>query len=199
MAFDLRTAIGSFAPTIATMLGGPLAGAAVTALANAFGITPTGDQAKDTAAITAVVQNGAMTPEVIAAVRVADQKHLEMMGQQGIDVQKLNADHEAAMAQLDASDMASARSREEVVKDSTPRVLAYTVIGGFLGISVLQLIALMFYPTQAAAIPPQGWLLIGNISGYLAGEAKQAGAYYFGSSIGSDRKTELLAKAPAIQ
>ena len=52
MAFDLRTAIGSIAPTLATMLGGPLVGGAVAALLPAFGITSTGDQSRDLGAIT---------------------------------------------------------------------------------------------------------------------------------------------------
>ena len=198
MAFDLKTAIGSFAPTLATMLGGPLAGTAVNALVGAFGLTSSGDQSKDLGAITAVVQNGTMTPEVIAAVRAADQKHLEIMGEQSIDLVKLNADHETASAQVDAEDRASARNREVSLKDNTPSTLAYALIGGFIGISVLQLIALMFFPIQAAAIPQSGWLLIGQISGYLANEAKMAGSYYFGTSAGSDKKTDLLAQANAL-
>ena len=126
MGFDLKGAIGSIAPTLATMLGGPLAGAAVSALTGAFGLTSTGDQSKDLGAISDVVQNGAMTPDMISQVRAADQKHLEIIGQQGVDLAKLNADHEAAMAQISVGDVASARQREVAVKDSTPRVLAYT-------------------------------------------------------------------------
>ncbi len=198
MGFDLKGAIGSIAPTLATMLGGPLAGAAVSALTGAFGLTSTGDQSKDLGAISDVVQNGAMTPDMISQVRAADQKHLEIIGQQGVDLAKLNADHEAAMAQISVGDVASARQREVAVKDSTPRVLAYTLIGGFLSLSLLQLIALMFFPVQAAAIPQSGWLLIGQISGYLANEAKMAGSYYFGTSAGSDKKTDMLAKAQPI-
>ena len=190
MNFDLKTAIASIAPTLATMLGGPMAGTAVNAIAQAFGLDPAATQGD----ITRVMQTGAMTPETIAAVRAADQKHAEILGQQGIDLAKLNADSEAA----DASDRDSARKREMALKDNTPAILAYMVIGGFFAISIAQLIALMGYGEIAAKIPSQGWLLIGNISGYLANEAKAAASYYFGANRGDERKTELLSQAPAI-
>ena len=40
MNFNLKAALGSIAPTLATMLGGPLAGTAVTALEGALGLAP---------------------------------------------------------------------------------------------------------------------------------------------------------------
>src|SRR6185295_15133686 len=72
--FNFKTAISSIAPTLATMLGGPLAGTAVTALESALGLAP-GSGADG---VTAAVATG-MTPETIAAVRAADQKHLEII------------------------------------------------------------------------------------------------------------------------
>jgi hypothetical protein len=177
------------------MLGGPLAGAAVTALEGAFGLSP-GSGAD---AITKVVQSGGMTPEIMAAVRAADQKHAEVMGQQGIDLAKLNADHEAAMSSLVVDDRKDARKREADVKDRTPAHLAYMIIGGFFAVATAQLIALMGWPDVAAKIPPQGWVIIGNISGYLAAEAKAAASYYFGTTQDSGRKTELIAQADAVK
>lgn len=194
MNFDLKAAIGSIAPTLATMLGGPLAGTAVSAIAAAFGLAPTAGQGD----ITQVIQNGAMTPETIAAVRAADQKHAEILGQQGLDLQKLNADYQTAMAEVEVKDRDSARRREMDVKDNTPAHLAYMIIGGFFAVSIAQLVALMGFGEIAAKIPPQGWLLIGNISGYLAAEAKAAASYYFGTTQGSDKKTDLLAKAQPV-
>ena len=189
MAFDLKTAIGSFAPTIATMLGGPLAGTAVNALVGAFGLTSTGDTGKDTAAITAIVQNGTMTSEVISAVRLADQKHAEIMSQQGIDLAKLNADHDAAMAQVDAGDRDSARKRETSVKDWTPRVLAYLVTCGFF--SLLGYMVTRTTPSGSEQILDT---MIGTLGTAWVGII----TYYFGSSAGSDKKTDLIAQANAI-
>lgn len=192
MSFDLKTAIGSIAPTLATMLGGPLAGTAIGALVNAFGLTATGDNARDAAAITSIVQNGTVTPDMIASVRAADQHHAEIMEQQNIDLLKLNGDHEVAMAQLSTVDAANARAREIAVKDNTPAVLAYSIIGGFFVLSGAQLAVIMGYPDIAAKIPSQGWLLVGNISGYLAAEAKAAASYYFGSTSGSKAKDATI-------
>lgn len=194
MSFDLRTVIGAVAPTLATMLGGPLAGTAVSALASAFGL-PEGSTPDD---ITKVVQAGNMTPDIIARVREADQKHAEIIAQQGIDLKKLNMAHEEAMGATAEADRASARQREMAVKDATPARLAYMIIGGFFMVSVAQLAALMGFGDVAAKIPPQGWLLIGNISGYLASEAKAASSYYFGTSAGEDRKTDIISQLPPL-
>jgi hypothetical protein len=179
MSFDLKTAIGSIAPALATMLGGPLAGTAVSALAQAFGLGPTATQDD----ITKVIQGGGMTPDIIAQVRAADQKHAEIMSQQGIDLAKLNADHEAALAQTDTEDRDSARKREEIVKDWTPSLLSFCITFGFFGI----LVFLMQYQ------PPTGSRDILNIMlGALGTAWISAISYYFGSSAGSNDKNKII-------
>jgi hypothetical protein len=184
MAFNLRTALASIAPTLATMLGGPLAGTAVTALEGAFGLAP-GAGADE---ITKIVQTGAMTPEVMAAVRAADQKHEEILKQQGVDLVKINADHEAAMATIDAGDRDSARKREIAVRGWTTPALAWTIVAASLGLVAATVTG---HITKDSALAGQ----VGIVTGYLLNEAKSVIAYYFGSSYGSDRKTELIAQA----
>lgn len=191
MAFDLGKAIGSIAPVLAGMLGGPLAGTAVSALVGAFGLAPSATQDD----ITQVIQTGGMTPDIIAAVRLADQKHAEILGQQGFDLAKLNADFATSQDKTAEADRESARAREIAVKDHTPAILAYTIIGGFFVVSIAQLVAVMGYPDLVARVPSQGWLLIGNISGYLAAEAKATAGYYFGSTAGSKSKDAIIDKA----
>ena len=188
MAFDLKSAISTVAPVLASMLGGPLAGTAVTALESAFGLSP----GAGVDGITQVVQSGNMTPDIIANVRAADQKHAEIMSQQGIDVQRMNTDFKTAIVDAEIKDRDSARQREISVKDRTPAKLAYMIIGGFFAVSIGQLVGLMFFPDYAAKIPSQGWLLIGNISGYLAAEAKAAASYYFGTTQASNDKNDML-------
>ena len=39
-----------------------------------------------------------MSPDIIGKIRDADQKHAELMSEQGIDLAKLNAAHQEAMA-----------------------------------------------------------------------------------------------------
>jgi hypothetical protein len=125
-------------------------------------------------------------------------KELELQSKQiesstGIRFAELEAQSEA---QEDA-DRASARSREIALHDPTTSRLAWTIIGGFIGISFMQFVALFFAPDTAKAIPPEGWLLIGNVSGYLAGEAKSCAAYYFGTTRSSATKDGTIAQLTA--
>jgi len=183
MAFDLKRAIATIAPTLATMLGGPLAGTAVAALAAALGLSP-GSTQDD---ITKVVQSGAMTPETIAAIRQADQKHAEIMGQQGIDLAKLNADNAAAIAATDEQDRDSARQREIKAGDSwTPRTIAAVFIVGYFAVQAFLLQNIIPAEMREIVMRTLGTLDMGL--GLILG-------YYFGSSSGSDKKNEILADA----
>ena len=184
MGFNLKTALASIAPTLATMLGGPLAGTAVTALEGALGLQAGSGQD----GITQVLQTGAMTPETLAAVRAADQRHAEILGQQGIDLQKLNADHEAALATVDAGDRDSARRREIAVRGLTTPALAWLVVLGSLGVTIA---VVSGYVTS----DPKLSVLVGTVLGSLMSEAKQVLAYYFGSSAGSQAKDAVIADA----
>lgn len=178
----LAGVLGSIAPTLATMLGGPLAGTAVAALTSAFGMS-NGASADD---ITKVIQGGGMTPDVIAQVRARDQEHAEKIQQMGIDLAKLNADHEAAMAATDAGDRDSARKREIAVRGLTTPALAWLVVGASVALGASVIAGWVTKdPAQAT--------LVGTVIGYVFSEAKQVLAYYFGSSFGSDRKTDLMA------
>lgn len=105
---------------------------------------------------------------------------------------KMEADFRAKALELEISDRASARAREMAVKDKTPAVLAFISVGGFLGISMALLANFIFYPE--VKVVPEAMGLIGTLIGYLSGKSELALAYYFGSSRGSDRKTELLTR-----
>lgn len=187
---SLAKGVAAFAPTLATMLGGPMAGAAVTAIEGALGLKAGAGPQACLDAIT----NAKLTGDQIVAMQKANLEHEEKIKELQIDLAKINAAHQEAFAQDDVQDRASARGREMAVRDSTPRQLAWIVIGGFLTVSLAQLVGMVAFADQIAKIPPQGWLLIGNISGYLANEAKQAGSYYFGSSAGSQAKDATISK-----
>lgn len=183
MSFNLKTALATLAPTLASMLGTPLAGVAVSGLLSAFGITPTGDQTKDTAAITAVVQSGNMTPEIIAAVRAADQKHLELMGQQGIDLVKIKDDYAAALDKNATDDTDSARRREIAVRDGVPRNIAYALTLGFFAL----LVGLFYVPIPEANKATVYTLVGGYITVWLASMQ-----YYFGHSASGGLKDATI-------
>jgi predicted phage gp36 major capsid-like protein len=178
--------LSSVAPTLATMLGGPLAGAAVTAITSAFGLGANAGPED----VTKVIQAGGMTPEIIAQVRARDQEHAEKLRQMDIDVLKLNADHESSMATVDAGDRDSARKREIAVRGATTPALAWLVVAASVSLGAAVVAGLVTKdPAQAT--------LVGTVIGYVFSEAKQVLAYYFGSSAGSERKTELMAASGA--
>lgn len=189
MNFDLVALLKSVAPTLATMLGGPLAGTAVTALQSVFGITNDSsgkDLPSALTAITTAIQNGAMTPDAIAALRAADQKHAEMLGQQGIDLVKINQAHDEAIAAGIIADRASARDMAVKGNDMwTPRLLALAVVIGWG--------AVQFY--LIGHVVDAGMReLIARVLGTLDSALMCVLYFYFGGSAGSNRKTELMAQ-----
>lgn len=152
------------APTLATAVGGPFAPIAAAAISAALG-TPAGDQKAAEAALTSA------TPDQLLALRKGDQDFQVRMRELGIQDE-----------QLVYQDIANARAREIAVRDTTPRNLAYLVIG-FTGACIAATLA--------------GWTkvdsaLAGTLIGYLVAEARSALSYYFGSSQGSKEKDAAL-------
>ncbi len=168
---DWKTIVGTVAPTIATALGSPLAGMATSTVLKALGI----DSEKK-------IEEAIKDPEALLKLKLAENEFVVKMKELDIRVEELSV-----------RDRDSARQREIAVKDKTPARLAYIMVGGFLTISFIQIIGISFFPAFATAIPSEGWLLIGNISGYLANEAKQAAAYYFGTTASSSQKNDIIA------
>jgi hypothetical protein len=109
--------IGSVAPTIATALGGPLAGMATSAISKAVLGKATGTQDE----IVAVLEKS-NNPDILLKLKEAELAFATKMKELDIDV-----------AKIDAEDRASARQREIAKKDWMPKALAllYTV-GYFL-------------------------------------------------------------------
>lgn len=159
--------LGAVAPTLAKTLGGPLAGAAVGALSKALLGKPNGSVSEVEAALSAA------SPEVLAAVRKADQDFEAEMGRQGIDLERINA-----------ADRDSARDREIKTGDKTPARLALFVTLGFFGI----LCYLLKY-----GLPADGGDALLIMLGSLGTAWTGIVAYYFGSSAGSKAKTDALA------
>ena len=183
MTFDLSKAIAGVAPTLATMLGGPLAGTAVTALEGAFGLQP----GAGADAVTSVVACN-MTPDQLAAVRKADQDHADKLAQMDVDVQKLNLAHAEALAADDVQDRVSAREMQISNRTYLVPTLALTIVSAFIAMVGLSLLG---YTKADSA-------LAGTLIGYLSAKAEQVVAFYFGSSAGQQHATNLLAQAPAI-
>lgn len=171
---DWQSIVKSVAPMIGTALGGPLGGMAVQAIGSALGLS----QATTDSVKQAVM---GMTPEQSIAMQQADIQFKEYMA-------KLGYDNVQALEKIAADDRASARSMQVATRSIVPGLLAMVVTIGFFGI----LLAMMYGSTNTAANQP---LLV--MLGSLGTAWVTIVAYYFGSSSGSDRKTELLGKMKA--
>ena len=155
----------TLAPTVATALGGPLAGMAVSAVAKALGCSP--DEVQD------VISSGKLTAEQVASIQLAE---LELKKQ----AQSMNLD----FAKLIAEDKQSARDMQIATKSWIPALLAVFVTIGFFGI-LLGLMTEHFKTSDALM------LMLGSLATAWTGVM----AFYFGSSASSQAKTELLAKS----
>lgn len=188
---DWKSILSSIAPTAVTLLAGPYAGLAMPFVTKALGLDTS--SAKSPTDAVAMVQK-TLTENQLTGDQILALKQAET------DLQKHLADNDIEIDKLTAADVADARKRETDLakagaKDGTPATLAYIIIGGFFVVCIAQMVALMGWPDQVTKIPAQAWVIIGNISGYLASEAKQAAAYYFGSTIGSKDKDVTIDKA----
>jgi hypothetical protein len=150
------------APTIATALGGPLGGLAYEAVAKVLGIGV--DQAKS------MLEDGKLTADQIAQVKVAE-----------IELKKTEEQLGLNFEQLAVQDRISARDMQSNVKSWIPGTLAIGVTLGFFGI----LGALMGgYAEKSNEL----MIMLGSLGTAWSGII----AFYFGSSVGSQRKDELL-------
>ncbi len=178
---SLASALGTIAPTLATMLGGPLAGTAVGALVSAFGL-PASSTAAD---ITRVIQTGAMTPDIIAKVRAADQEHEARMKQLDIDVLKLNAAHDEAFDATAAADRDSARKLQMAQPSMWPGILT-----ALLTTAVCMVVGYDLWLFQQGKNLPDN-----QIIGALLIQWGVALSYWFGTTRSSSEKNNLLAQS----
>ncbi len=177
MSIDLKKIIGTAAPWLATALGGPLAGQAVSAIAGAMGLKPD-SKIED---IQKAIAAGQLTGDQLVAMKAAELQFQQAMTQAGFTQVK-------DLEQIAATDRDSARKREVDVKDWTPRILAYGVTLGFFGVLIFML---------TSSLPPTAHDALLLLLGALQTAWVSIVAYYFGSSSGSARKSELMAQAQA--
>ena len=158
------------APTIATAMGGPLAGMAVSAISKAIGVEP--EKVGD------LISNNKLTAEQIAQVKIAEIELQKQAQELGLNFEKLAVD-----------DRKSAREMQATTRSIVPPVLAAIVTFGFFGIMVMMLLG------KVDSNNPAILMMLGSLGTAGTGII----AYYFGSSAGSQAKTDLLSKAPAIK
>jgi membrane-bound ClpP family serine protease len=154
--------LAKLVPTIATCLGGPLAGLAVTAVSKALGI----DEDK----VQNVIDSGKLNAEQIASLKQAE---IELQRQ----AQELGLNFE----QLAVQDRASARDLQKETKSIVPPLLSILVTIGFFGI-LGGLMSGKIMTSDALM------LMLGSLGTAWTGII----AFYFGSSASSQAKDQMI-------
>ncbi len=158
------------APTVATALGGPLAGIAISALSNALGV-PEGK-------VNDILQSNAMTGEQIAAIKVAE-----------LELKKHESDNSFKFAELDVRDRESARQMQIANKSLTPEVLSWIIVAATIGLEGWVL--LNGLPVGAPD------LVVGRILGTLDTAFAGVMAYWLGSTVSAKLKDATIAQQAA--
>ena len=139
--------------------------------------------AADPTSISNAITEAMATPEQLAILKQIDDQfalQCKTLGIQSLeDFEKIAAD-----------DRASARNMEIQTRSWVPATLAIFITLGFFGLLGL---------CAFHAAPAGNDKVLDMMTGALGTAWIMVVTYYFGSSAGSDRKTELLAQAPAVQ
>lgn len=165
-----KDVVRSVAPTIAMALGGPLAGAATAALSDKLLGKPDASQQD----IQKVLE-GTLSPDNLLKLKQAEQDFQAKMAEIGVDLERIAE-----------QDRESARNRQVALKDWVPSALALALAASFFVLLFLML---------TRTIPDANKDAFNILLGMLGGSLATVMTYYFGSSSGSAKKDETLAKA----
>jgi hypothetical protein len=166
---DWIDTLEKLAPTVASVLGSPVAGMAVGALESALGVS--GDEVQKT------IETGKLTGDQVAAIQQAEIAIKAKAQELGLD-----------FAKLTNQDRASARDMQKSVRSWIPPTLAIAVTVGFFGI----LYALMSGKVEQAA---EVDIMLGSLGTAWTGII----AFYFGSSAGSQEKDRMIHNSTPIK
>lgn len=185
MDFDWKSIVGTVAPTIATALGGPLAGVAVASLATALGLSPDADENQ----VAECVQKA--TFDQLAELKKVDSDFKAKMAKLEVD-----------LARIAANDRKDARQREIDSDDSTtPKALAIINVIGNLLVSAAIFYAMALYMNGTLSdikVPEFLVALIGGVVSNIYSSSKQVMEYYFGSSSSSNSQNRLLYQSTPV-
>ena len=120
------------------------------------------------------IESGKLTADQIAQIKIAEIELQKQAQELGLNFEK-----------LEVEDRKSARDMQATTRSMMPPLLAGAVTIGFFGIMVM-----MFF-NKIDSANPAILMMLGSLGTAWTGII----AYYFGSSAGSQAKTDLLSKA----
>ena len=171
MSGNWKEIIGAVAPTIATILGGPLAGLAVKTVSAAVLGREDGTEDEVAAAVAGA------SPDVLARIKEADAALKTQLSQAGVRLEEIAG-----------ADRASARDREVKLQDPTTRRLAYLALIGFFAVLGAQ----FYLAFNDMEIKTGVQRTIDITTGVLFAWVLAVKDYYFGSSKGSSDKNDMI-------
>lgn len=160
--------IKSIAPTVASALSGPLAGAAVASLGSIFGVSePTQEK------IGRLFSDSQITSDHLAELRKLEMQYLNDEKERGF-----------RYVELEFKNTADARDMQKQTRSYFPATLSSIVVIGFFGI-LIALMVKVIAPTESLLV------MLGQLSAGFAAVLN----FWLGSSNGSQSKDKLLADA----
>ncbi len=166
--------LATLAPTVATMLGGPLAGVATNALIQGLGLAPDASHEDIMKAVASA------TPEQLLKLKEIEANLAVQLKTLDVRLEELKVEDR----KTDAGDRDSARKREVATQDWTPRILAALVLSLYVGIQ--------YYIWSGHVIDPSMRDIVMRSLGTLDAAVGLVLGYYFGSSSGSAAKNQQI-------
>jgi hypothetical protein len=165
---DWKATIGAIAPTVASALGGPLAGLAVDAVGKAFGWSDSTQQKVQDA-----LTQGQLTGEQILALKQAE-----------LSMQQQEKELGFKFEELEVKDRQGARDMQIATRSLMPAILSCMVTIGYFSILIGMMRGMLKVDDSQALL-----IMLGQL-GTAWGAAM---AFWLGSTHGSSEKTRLLA------
>lgn len=163
---DWKSIVRTVAPVLASALGGPIAGAAVSTISSVLIGRPDASEAEVSAAVAGA------SPELLLKLKEADNAFKTKMAELGVDLERISAE-----------DRASARNLLVQTKSYTPAALSWLVVGATL----VMYAHLIWHGNNGA-----NDLVLGRILGTLDTAFAMVLAFWLGSSRSSQQKDDTI-------
>lgn len=166
---DWKNLLRGIAPTLATALGGPLAGAAASFIAGKLGVP---EATVDS--VTKAISGNTLTPEQLVALKSAD-----------LEFQRFLENNKIKLEEIASADRQGAREMLKVTNSKVPAWLTFIITVGFFGV-----LGLMFFRPEVKESAPLMIML-----GALGAAWTSCCNFWLGTTSQSAQKTNLLANS----